>query len=101
LKTDIDAAYSVLPKAHSRVAGHYYLSNIQSDYSKGDPQTNGPILTIVQSLKTVVSSAAEAETGGVFVNAQVIIPTRETLIAMGNQLRAPHWSPTTQPPTEF
>jgi hypothetical protein len=63
-----------------------------SDYHKGDPQTNGPILTIVQSLKTVVSSAAEAETGGVFVNAQIIIPTRATLIAMG------HPQPTTCTP---
>jgi hypothetical protein len=32
----------------------------------------------------VVSSAAEAETGGVFVNAQIIVPTRATLIAMGH-----------------
>jgi hypothetical protein len=84
LKADTDAAYLVLPKARIRVAGHYYLSNLQPDYHKGDPQTNGPLLTMVQSLKTVVSSAAEAETGGVFVNAQIIIPTRATLIAMGH-----------------
>jgi hypothetical protein len=92
LKADTDAAYLVLPKARSRVAGHYYLSNLQSDYGKGDPQKNGPILTIVQSLKNVVSSAAEAETGGVFINAQVIIPTRTTLIDMG------HPQPTTGTP---
>ena len=41
------------------------------DYSKGNPNTNGPILTEYKTLKTVVSSSVEAETGGTFENAQM------------------------------
>jgi hypothetical protein len=40
LKADTDAAYLVLPKARSRVAGHYYL--YQSDYSKAEPKRTDP-----------------------------------------------------------
>ena len=41
---DTDAAYLVLPKAHSCIAGHYYSTNLMPDYSKGTPTPNGPIL---------------------------------------------------------
>ena len=71
---ETDAAYLVLPKARSRIAGHYYFSNRMNDYSTGHPTHNGPILTECKTLKRVVSSAAEAETGGTFENAQNVIP---------------------------
>ena len=45
-----------------------------NDYSAGTPTHNGPILTECKTLKRVVSSAAEAESGGTFENAQNIIP---------------------------
>ena len=50
-----------------------------SDYSKGTPTSNGPILTECKTLKSVVSSAAEAETGGTYINAQNVIPLRHIL----------------------
>jgi hypothetical protein len=39
---------------------------------------------VCQTLKNVVSSAAESEMGGLFVNGQYIIPVRTTLVAMGH-----------------
>ena len=45
------------------------------DYSKGTPTPNGPILTEFKTLKTVVTSSAEAETGGTFENAQTFDTT--------------------------
>jgi hypothetical protein len=84
LHVDTDAAYLVLPKAKSRVAGHYYLSNHPPTTGKPTPIPNGPIHTVCQTLKNVVSSAAESEMGGLFVNGQYIIPVRTTLVAMGH-----------------
>ena len=84
LHVDTDAAYLVLPKARSRIAGHYYLSNHPLASGTPTPIPNGPIHTVCQTLKNVVSSAAELEMGGLFVNGQQIIPQRNTLITMGH-----------------
>ena len=62
LSVDSDAAYLVLPKAKSRIAGFYYLTDRDSSYY------NSPILVVCKTLKNVVASAAEAETGGIFLN---------------------------------
>ena len=87
LYVDSDAAYLVLPKARSRIAGHFYLG------SKPPPQpaipnlksTNGPILTICKRLRNVVSSAAEAETGAAFHNSQAAIPIQRALEILGHK----------------
>jgi hypothetical protein len=73
---ETDAAYLVLPKARSRIAGHYYFTNRMDDYSKGSPTPNGPFHTECKALRRVVSSAAESETGGAFENAQHLIPIK-------------------------
>ena len=74
LHVDSDAAYLVAPKAKSRVAGYFYLSN---KYTPGSgipkPQFNTPIHIECQLLKHVVSSAAEAETSGIFHNSGTAI----------------------------
>ena len=79
LMTDTDAAYLVLPKARSRIAGHYYFTNRMDDYTQGIPMANGPVLTECKTLRSVVSSSAEAETGGTFANAQHVIPMKHIL----------------------
>ena len=79
LMTDTDAAYLVLPKARSRVAANLFLTRQMLDYAKGTPTPNGPILTTCEALRNVVSSAAEAETGGSFKSAQHIIPIKRKL----------------------
>jgi hypothetical protein len=85
LHIDTDAAYLVLPKARSRIAGHYFLSDMPPPPpTKPNPRPNGPIHTECRTLRHVVSSAAEAECGGLFHNSQNAIPIRDTLIAMGH-----------------
>ena len=79
LMTDTDAAYLVLPKDRSCIAGYYYFKNRMINYSKGTPTPNGPILEECKTRKTVVSSSAEAETGGTFENATNVIPLRHIL----------------------
>ena len=72
LHIDTDAAYLVLPKAKSRIAGYYCLLN--NDTKQYDH--NGAILIECRTLRNVVSSAAEVETHGVFHNAKQSIPIR-------------------------
>ena len=79
---DTDSAYLVLPKACSRIAGHSYIGDHPPPTDTPKPKLNGPILTVCQTLKNVVASAAEAEPGGVFLNRQTMVPIRNTLIAM-------------------
>ena len=57
---------------------------------KGKPQIiNGAILVIAKIIKSVMSSAAEAEIGALFMNAKAIIPLRITCEELGHK----------QPPT--
>ena len=53
------------------------------------PALNAPILVECKTIRHVVASSAEAETGGLFLNAQNIIPIRWTLEKLGHK----------QPPT--
>ena len=77
LMLDSDAAYLVLPNAKSRIAGYFYLSDHPSKTIT--PSLNGAIMVVCKALKNVVSSAAESETAGIFINAQLAIPIRYIL----------------------
>ena len=77
--TGTDADYLVLPSDSSRITGHYYLTNRMLDYSKVTPTPNVTILTEFKTLNTAVSSSYEAKSGGIFDNAQNIIPLRHLL----------------------
>jgi len=78
-----DASYLSEPQARSRAGGHFYFSN------KNSPTPNGPIHTVSSIMKNVMSSAAEAEIGAVFINCQDSEPIRTALFEMGHD----------QPPT--
>ena len=80
LHIDSDAAYLVAPKARSRVAGYFHLSNHPSNKSKNT--LNGAVHIECKILRHVVSSTAEAETAGIFHNAQMAIPIRIVLQAL-------------------
>ena len=80
LAIDSDVAHLVLPHAKSRIAGYYYLT---SNCINDAPPLNTPVLVICETLKHVVSSAAEAETAGVFTNAQIALIMQNTLEALG------------------
>ena len=86
LHVDSDAAYLVMPEARSRIAGYYILSNHPPPapiIPRRAP--NAPILVEYKTLRNVVASAAEAETGGLFHNGQMIIHIRRLLEALGHQ----------------
>ena len=79
LTVDSDASCLVLPKARSRIAGFFQLTD-----GKDSRTRNGPLLVECRTIKHVISSAAEAETGTLFHNAQTSIPIRRLLIALGH-----------------
>ena len=83
LNIDTDAAYLVLPKARSRLAGYFSMGY---NHGKQSPFTrlNGAILVECKTILHVVASAAEAETAGLFHNAQMAIPIRNILNALGH-----------------
>ena len=43
------------------------------------PSKNGAVITISQMIKAIMSSAAEAELGSIFVNCQEVIPAHQEL----------------------
>ena len=79
-----DASYLSETKARSRAGGHFFLDS-DIEY----PNNNGAVLTIAQIIKVVMSSAAEAELGALYINCREAIPARYLLEAMGHK----------QPPT--
>ena len=83
LYADYDAAYLVLPKARSRIAWYFYLSAEYPITITKSPPINGSILVECKVLKHVASSAAEAETDGLFHNYQTAVMIRNILNALG------------------
>jgi hypothetical protein len=67
--------------ARSRSGGHFYLGN---ETRKPTILHNGAILEKVKIIKHVMSSAAEAETGALFINGKEAIPLRQTLIELNH-----------------
>ena len=86
LHVDSDATYLVLPNARSRIAGYYYLSKNITPLSTSPPSIplNGAILIECKTIRHVVTSAAEAETAGLFYNGQTIISIRQALLDLGH-----------------
>ena len=78
LRVDSDAVYLVEPGAKSRAGGYFYFSN------HINPKLNGPIYCISTLIKAVMSSAAEAELGGLFLNATNVVSIRNTLHDMNH-----------------
>jgi hypothetical protein len=75
-----NAAYLTEPEARSRAGGHHYLGNLL-----GKPNIlNGPILNISKVLKGVMSSAAEAEIGALYINTKEATVICTTLAEMGH-----------------
>ena len=80
-----DVAYLVLPKARSRMAGYFYLSNKPAPPPiKPTPKVNGAVHVECKTIHHVVASAAEGETAAMFHNCQRAIPMRIALKEMGH-----------------
>eukprot|EP00804_Cyclotella_cryptica_P020749 CCRYP_016588-RA/>CCRYP_016588-RA protein AED:0.03 eAED:0.02 QI:0/0/0/1/1/1/3/0/1217 len=74
-----EASYLSETKARSRAGGHFFLSE-----DDPFPRNNGAILTLTQIIKPVMSSAAEAELGALYINARETIPQRHLLNELGH-----------------
>ena len=80
LKVHSDASYLSEPRAKSRYGGHFYLGS----EPVRETTHNGPVHTTASVLKNVVSSASEAEYGGIFMNAKAALPLRQALLDLGH-----------------
>ena len=65
--------------ACSRVGGHFFLSN-----DEPFPPNNGTIFTNATIIKGVMSSAAEAELGALYLNAKEAVYLQQILDDMGH-----------------
>jgi hypothetical protein len=74
-----NASYLSKSKAPSQTGGHFFMSNITAK-----PPNNGTILTIAQIIKAVMSLAAEAEVGALYINCRAAIPACHTLKFTGH-----------------
>ena len=82
-----NASYLCEEQARSQAGGHFFLANRLVD--NGDkpptlPTKNGAIHTLCQIIKTVMSSAAEAEIGATFLNSKDDLSIRTTLKELGH-----------------
>ena len=73
-----DVGFHNESKGRSQVGSHILLA-------KNAPVSrwNGPILTIPQAIKFVMSSASEAELGAIFFTSKELVTILQTLIDMG------------------
>ena len=78
LSAHSNAAYQIASKARSRAGAHIMLSE-----DVPVPKYNGPVLTIAQIIKGVISSAYEAGLGGLYICAKDMVPLRQSIIEMG------------------
>ena len=86
LYIESDAAYLVCLGAKSRVAGYFYMGCIAVPLIP--PITpNAPVHIECKLLKHVVSSAAEAETTGIYANYCIALDLRNILEALGHKQR--------------
>jgi hypothetical protein len=80
LEIHSDASYLSEPKARSRAGGHFFLTRKNNNTTPD----NGAVLNVAQVIKAVMSSAAEAELGALFINAKIAVPMCHTLEELGH-----------------
>ena len=78
LEIDCDAAYLVASKARIISVGYHYLGNYDGKLF------NGPIYVIAKVIKSVMSSATEAESEPLFLNAGEAVQYIKTLEELGH-----------------
>ena len=82
-----DASCLSETKARSRIGGFHFLDG--KDEPNATPKTNGAVHAESRILRPVMASTAEAETAGLFHNAQEGAATRNTLAKMGHPQPGP------------
>jgi hypothetical protein len=82
LKVCSNASYLSAPRACSRASGYFFLGSFPVN---GDPiKLNGTIHITCTILKLIIASAAEAELGALFLNAQEANVLRLTLLELNH-----------------
>jgi len=85
-----DASYLSEICARSRAGGYFFLSNkpkkLPPEPHDTPPPLNGAIHVHSSIMRSVLSSATEAETGALFHNAKDAAPFRITLLELGHPL---------------
>jgi hypothetical protein len=73
-----NASFHNESRDRSRACAHIF-------FSKNDPfpKCNGPVLSIFQTMKSVMSSATKAVLGTLYTTAKEMVPLHQTLIKMG------------------
>ena len=74
-----DAGYHNEAGARSRAGGYFFLSK-----NEEIPPNNGNILNVAQIIRAVMSSAAEAELGALYINAREAVSIRNILEEIGH-----------------
>ena len=74
-----DASYLSEINARSRAGGHFFMSD-----DTPSPANNSAIHTTAKIIKAVMSSAAEAEIGALYINCREAVPARHTLKFLGH-----------------
>ena len=73
-----DVSYLSEIKACSRAGGHFFCSA-----NEIQPSNNGAILKVSQTIKAIMTSAAEAELGSLYINSHEAVPLRHLPEEMG------------------
>jgi hypothetical protein len=84
-----NASYASEPKARSRVGGYYYLDGKDNPQPGKSLKLNGAIHVESRIMRNVMTSAAEAEIGGLFINGQEASYIRNILREMGHPQEGP------------
>jgi len=75
-----DTLYLSEANARSRVGGHFLCSTDVSD-----SPNNGAVLNISKILKAIMSSAAKAKLGALYINANEAVPMHQLLAELGHK----------------
>jgi hypothetical protein len=75
-----DASYLSESLARSRAGGHFFMTS-----DTDEQPNNGAVLNVSKIIKSVMSSAAEAEMGALYMNACEAVPIRNVLQEMGHK----------------
>ena len=74
-----DASYLSKSKARIRAGGSWFMAGHEEI-----PANNGAVMNVSQIIKALMSSAAEAELGALFINFKLAVPARKTLEELGH-----------------
>ena len=81
-----DASYLSIAQSRSQASGVHFLTKGPPDTKNPEdivPTTNSILLVVCKIMRNIMASAAEAEYGTIFINAQTAVPIRTTLSEMG------------------